>query len=608
MPGPFGLRRDSRDSDVASRDHRGLKPARAGLAGSSPGSWLRKRASRRRAEYSRSSARPLRSFSALLLAFGLLVGCSRDRAATERPQDPVESSGIAPAGLLAEGVLTDPARVFAVVRSTLAERGLPLPSRYALAVTAFSAMPPLVAGLVDEAAPVSLAITDVKGATGAVLALRVKSGEELVVALAHGADSTFRAERDVGGVTLLRPKKSAGAAALGVFRDRLLLGTSQAHVLDAARYLARGAVVATQPGPAFVLEARKAALGKILVPAVRTSLGRVMEDLRSADRAARDRHGGKDPDFGDPAPVLQSLSRVGDGWVALLETARMARLSGFLAPTSTMRLRMEIEPDESGAARETMAALPVGSANSLLTLPASTRAVALLRGIHVADAAAHLETVLGSRLRGVDRACLERWTANAERAFGDTFEIGAYASEADSGAFLRSEHGNAEALRNTLHTLPEALAIPAIAGPIETFYGRLRADPSRVVPDTGPGVEEIAFRVAPRGRPDAGKFRIVSGADRDTAAAVVGDLPADDLRDLLRPRGQTIGMEPSVHEAVLRAGDQVFAAAVVRVWSYDGDGPEWVVLAAGTDRSSLWAEASGPLRAVFTLGDRLAGP
>lgn len=556
---------------------------------------------------SRSERSPpaLRFLAALILGFGLLLGCSRDRATREHRRQPSGPSSTAPLGLLAEGVLTDPARAFAIARGALAEWGFPLPSRYPLAVTMLSGMPPLVAGLVDEAAPVSLVITDVGGATGLVLAVPVTNGEELVVALAHGADATFSAEKNAGGVVLLRPKKAAGALSLGVFQNRLLLGTTEIHVLDAALYLAREAIAA-QPPSTFVLEFRKPAFGKLLVPAFRASFGRMMENLRSADRVARARHGGKDPDFGDPAAVLQTLSRVGDGGIALLETARIARLFVFLEPTS-LRFRAELHPDESGAARETTASLPIGSATPLLTIPVSTRAIVLLRGVHVVDATTQLEAVLGSRLRAIDRACLDRWTSNADRAFGDVFEIGAYASGPNGGAFVRSEHGNKEALRSTMRTLPEALAIPAIADPIEAFYGRLRAEASRAVSDSGLSLEETAFHIVPRGGVSGEKFRIASGADLDTAAAVVGDAPAAMLRELLRPSGPTIGMEPSVRDAVLRARDQTFAAAVVRVWTNGGEGPAWVVAFAGTDRNALWAEASGPPQAVSVLGDRLVG-
>src|SRR5262249_17983287 len=148
----------------------------------------------------------------------------------------------------------------------------------------------------------------------------------------------------------------------------LLCAKTEAPLRSAGPFVARTVAPSIKDGEAFELVAPKAALAGPLAKTARAAFAALRERWIVSDAAERRDHGGRAPDFGDPVPVIDSVSGVATDVVEILESAAVLRLTAALADASPL-VRIELVPDVAGRARDFTNELPVGDLAPLLALP-----------------------------------------------------------------------------------------------------------------------------------------------------------------------------------------------------------------------------------------------
>ncbi len=503
------------------------------------------------------------SFCWLIVA---AVGC-RKPAEHHAPRRATEPE--APSGILAEGVIRDPLETFRLV-ALLGDGSFG--SRYETAIANALGVSPLMAGLVDGSAPVRIALVADGEATGVVVSVPVTSGREWIAASANGAEARFTARPSANAGTFLRAKSGSSAHVMAVYGDRLVLGSGEALVASAGPYLSRRGPPSSESGPLMQVEATQVALQRVVVPALRILLARRLEALREDDVRLRKEHAGRAPDFGDPGVLIDACSSGIARALAVLESCHRVRAFLSLAP-DTVRLRLEGEPANTGAARDAVAGMTVGSAGSLLDLPESTRAFVLLRDAPMGRIAGSVAAIVGDRLRAPERALLAAWALDADRALGDSYLAGIYSSGADRGLFLASGNSDDAAWKGSGTGLRQILRVPVIAQPVETLFGK-----RKVASSTRGGRGALALGASP---------------DREVAA-------------LLEPSPSRHSSRP-IADVVQRARDEAWLALGIDASSARAE-EAWVTCAVGTDRKMLWADVALAPGTLATLARTFAAP
>jgi hypothetical protein len=441
-------------------------------------------------------------------------------------------------------------------------------------------------------------------------AVHVTSGRELVAVLTAGSDPKFVAQQDrQHGLTLLRSKSREPSLAMAVVADYVVLGAFEEQVISAGPFLARTVAHAIGAGPTLELVAPKESLTGPLARTARASLAALRERLIVADADGRKKHGGREPDFGDPGAVIASISGFGADSIAVLESASEARITATFSEGAPL-VRIELSPDPMGAARELTRTLPVGGLDPLLTLPDWVDVVLLNRsggegaGTALAD---RLASILGSRLARPEAEKMRTFVTGAARAIGPVQAVGLFDANDDAGLFVFGASGDGAELRRAVRLLPDVGRAPAIAEPLRAFVGR-----STFVPR--PTTDDVA-RVLLRGQPGKGTahsnpdISIVasSAAERVAIVAAPGDA-APKLRELLAPEGgRTLDADAAIARAVSRAGPEGDAAVCLRVRS-EGGRPSYAIVTAGSNRRVTWAEVGGGKEAFRMLARAWIAP
>jgi hypothetical protein len=555
----------------------------------------------------RLSARARRASVALAVAaFFVAVGepgCRRDTRDEPQPSvAPVPVVVPEPAGLLLGGVIRHPGALYERVDHLAGARAQLLPKHLsvAIATTLFDA--PLSAGLVDDSAPIALAMLCGDGDdVSTVAAMRLTSGHELVAALTTGSDARFTPQKDASGVTVLSSKTPDSRTAVGVFGDRLLLSDSERALRDAGPFVALSAPL-PQDGADIELIANRRALAGPLAAVLHRKSGALRDVFLAAEAVARQNHRGREPDFGEPSAVVNMLSGFTDGFVDALASGTEARLTATLSAELPV-VRLELTPAATGAARELTDGITTGTLEPLLMLPDWVQAAFFSRATVERDAgspwAHRLEAVLGDRLAPGDRAFMRAWLDDAVTGLGAS-RVAAVFDDSVLGVFLMGAAGDGSALRSATLALPRVLSSKAVADPLQTFLGRLD-----VAPATAPkGVAAITVRASPKpgsaSRPGSVSVMASSVGDR-VAILAAHDETAQRIRDVLTPDAtHTLGNDTAVISAVERAGAGANAAVVVRVRD-DGGDARALVVAFGSDRKVTWAEVGASKAAAETL-------
>jgi hypothetical protein len=547
--------------------------------------------------------RLLRRRAATLGLVVLVVAPSCHRARSEpsptlsatAPSGPPPS---APPELLVEGALRRPAETWRRVRTLLGGAALRLPSTFPLAITTLIGASPLVAGLIDDSAPVALAVMGSGGAATLVAGVRITSGPELVAALANGADARFASEFDAArDLTVLTPKREPNGVALGVLGNTLLLARARGPILVAAGYVARTLGVSLHhDGESLTLVARKAALVGPFSEAIQDGFRSALRGLETAAATSRRVHG-RGPDFGDPQAVINALSHLADGATAVLGSAAEVSVSAALMGPIP-ELSIEIAAGPTGAASDLVRDMAVGDASPLLTLPSATEVAVLWQRPESKDEPstfARLTAVLGDRIGPNDRKRIARWAGDVDQGVGAIAMVGVISGIEGPGVFAVGPHGVGAALRRAVSALPSLLEIPAIARPLEAFVGRFQTKSgSHEVVGLGATTELLIRRTRRSGasgtREEALAVDLVLSSVDSRVAMIAGPEGAGRrVADLLKSVPDAIGADPVVARAVTRAGVGVAVAGLARFRDESGSSG-WAALGIGSDRHVVRVE------------------
>lgn len=409
----------------------------------------------------------------------------------------------APAGLVGELYVQDPGRTWKELRDA-ANIAL-LPQHYGVLLTTVLGLPPLLADAFDDGAMTTGAATlDGSGRLQAVVGARVTSGKELVARLTTGSKASHDEARDASGMTLLKPKpgKASAEISLAVLGNVLLVAQSEDALRDAGPYVARTLPTKKPPAPGAVLVVPKEALRGALAKEVRARWKRVEASLAAKDRENRAKHGGRAPDFGDPAAALSVMSgSVGD-WVKMLEEVESAQVQ-LAGKGDSIQLRLTVDPGASKPLSEWISGLSLGDARPLLALPRRsalgvlTRSTEEQRGASAKSTAAALGRLFGDRLKAPEQEKIEAALGDLARARGDEALFG-LSLGATQGVVFRGPAGDRKAFDSAMKGMVGLLRMNAFREPLRQFVGDydLKQSTTKIVGLDAP-VQRVLLSVKP---------------------------------------------------------------------------------------------------------------
>ena len=304
----------------------------------------------------------------VVLAALALAGCRSGASAAPRPsvERPIPA---APPALIAELTVPEPALLYATLLA-LSGPDSGLPSSPALSLMGTLDLPIGVATTLVLDRPLFGAVVADEGSASpaVVLALRTRSGAELVSALSTGTNPERHAEHDAAtGLTLLT---GGVGPPLAVGDDWLLVSSSVAALRTAGAYVARALPARPLPKDPIALDVGRAALRGSLARLLRAEWDHARAGLVEAARQAEVSHG-RPADFGDPATYLAQADAEVAKAFELLGTSERLHV-GVNPQRSRVELVVDVEPTPGGSADSTIRALAVRPLAPLLTLPRDT--------------------------------------------------------------------------------------------------------------------------------------------------------------------------------------------------------------------------------------------
>jgi hypothetical protein len=421
----------------------------------------------------------------------VLAGCKASRPVPASMLDAGPALPSVPTGLLATISVPSPRALYAGVRALGGSRARALPASPELTLAAGLGLPARIAGALEFDRPLAGAIlaSDV-GAPSVVIACRVRSGNELVLALSGGTKPEWRAVREANsGLTVLT---ASDGSAFGVIGDWLVLASAPGELASAGPYVARVLGARPPAETAVRIEVAGSAFdGLAGALRARWAASRASSALLAARTQA---DAGRPADFADPEAIL----RVADGAVAslgeLVASSRAAVVTLSLG-SARAELALEVEPTPGGAADAATRRLVTGPLDPLLGLPKSSVLGVLMRartaepGVAAADGAGPLAEVLGPRLSEKDRASFGEALSLAERGLGETTSL---ALLPDASAVMHSDVGDPDTLERAVPSLLGALRVPALRVPLAPLLGT--AEP-RVSTAKAPGFDAPIHRL-----------------------------------------------------------------------------------------------------------------
>lgn len=446
--------------------------------------------------------------AALALGSSVLLagaGCSscEDKAAPAADAAVVELGVVpAPEGILAEIHVRSPGEAWTKLRALGGGVARLLPQSFGLLVTTMLGLPAAVADGVDAELPLTgVVLADPKGGEpGPVLSVHVKSGRELVTRLTTGADAPYSARPDPSGLTLLEPKpgKASAELSLAVAGNYLIAGKRSSDVAKAGAYVA--GTLPKQPAPALPVQVSvpKAALSGSVAKLLRETWREKRAELEKLDRENRQRHGGRTPDFGDPAAALRGLDSTVEGFAKVLETAAGGSLT--LEPfEDRLEVRAEVTADQAGAARDLVSGMTVGDAKPLLALPKSTPIAVLSRSsgaqrqASAKSIAEGVSDLFGDRLTTPDRDKIRQALEQLASGRGDAEAYAVLIEGTNGGLIYSAPTTDPKAFDAGAKAVARLLSLKPVSEPLREFVGETNVKLSNAVLPGIPGTVERAL-------------------------------------------------------------------------------------------------------------------
>ncbi len=559
-----------------------------------------------RFERARASLRQRRlrcCLCANVLALALLSGCSNKHQAVGAGAGavPLLADLAEPSGMLGELTVSRPGISYQALRDLGSPLSGLLPAGFPVLVASVLGLPPLAADSFDPQLPVFGALLQGRGGTpGWVVAVHAVSGPELVAKLCSGSQAPFRAVASrTAGLTLLEPSRppagSAASSSLGVFDNYLLVGSGADALTSAGPYVARMLPKRALPPAALVLRFSKQALSSQVVPALRGLWARYRTTLADSEQTERSAHGGRSPDFADPAQVILGADAVVEAALSIVADA-----SGLELDVEPFADRLEatlvLTPEAGSDAQKRLSALAGGTASALLTLPAATQfALGFSRTSAEREAAGSAAgddwvRVLGPRLSGAGARQLRAVLADWELGRGSQSLYGFIAGK-QPGAYLVTDVADVARLRRAGSGLFGLLALPGLRAPLMEFVGQpqvmdVAAAPGADLPQASR--KRLMFAPSVGKKPAVPSLSFAWLVDSTAGFAAAGKDADPLLRQVVDSEhgaGQTLDSSAHIAASVQRIGEQaaLFAFLDMRVAGFGSEGalPAPMLLALG---------------------------
>lgn len=565
-----------------------------------------------RASLQLTRAHSLVAVTAITMLLGLCVGCSKKRSGSAHGS----SSAAAalpdlpePAGILAELSVARPDATY----RTLRELGRPmsgiLPAGFPMLTASVLGLPPLTADSFDPALPVvGLLLQTGSSAPSWLLAVHSVSGAELVARLCTGDRAPFRAVSSAApGLRLLEPnpqvqKDAKATPVLAVFDNYLLIAERSESLLAAGPYAARMLPKRPPSQAAIALRVSHAALTHTAVPALRGLWAAYRTRLAHQDLTDRSAHGGRAPDFADPAQVILGADALVESLLSLLDNASTLELD-FEPFADRLDLALLVEPEAGSEVRAKLAALAEADAQTLLKLPAETQfALGLARTEVERQAAGNVAgedwvRILGARLSERDAQQLRGVFADWELGRGTESYYG-FLDGSEPGAFLVTSVADVGRLKRAGAGFFGLLALPGVRAPLAEFWGRPRVSeppaPSGALPEVTR--KQLTFTPKTPGAPPPPALSVawtVSEQRGFAAASKNGDATLKTVLESSRGERDSLGSKVGLADSVQRIGSRAALYAYLDAR-----------LALAADGGS---RAAFPAPVLFSIGKREQG-
>jgi hypothetical protein len=417
-------------------------------------------------------------------------------------------------------------------------------------------------------------------------------------------------------------------AAIGIAQGWLIVARDEHDLLESGPYLvrtlaaplSRASRASRAPSASLVAMVPHGALVGPIAAALSSSWEAARAWLLEQGRSERERHRGRQPDFGEPDAIVAALEHAARGRLATIADARALRIE---AETDTDDVTVDVraltgdERDASASVEgDASASTPLGDARPLGEAPADTSLALLFRddvqerAASVQSATAALAEVLGSRLsdleaREVD-AALEAWS----RARGDWMAVGMGGATdealgvASEGAFwIRAPAASEASASRAIRQVLELSRLPPFRAPLAQWLHR-----QPVVFGPGPSSTATFSPVDEARQTRAG----AAGAAWEVRGGVVtialGGLPlqrltgltssgskwADDPRTarVLAALGPSTRFVALVQPLRLAAGRRVASAPLALAWGRQ-EGDPWVRLDVADELVVAGVRAAG---------------
>jgi hypothetical protein len=314
------------------------------------------------------------------------------------------------------------------------------------------------------------------------------------------------------------------------------------------------------------------ALDSNVVPALRALWAGYRTRLTHSDQSDRSAHGGRAPDFADPAQVILGADALVESLFSLLDGASALELN--LAPfENRLDVTVVLEPEANSEVQQKLAALAPGNARGLLSLPAETAlALGLSRSAGERETAGKAAgddwvRLLGARLAERDAQQLRAVLSDWELGRGTETRYG-FLAGGESGAFLVTQVADAARLKRAGNGLFGLLALPGLRAPLVEFVGAPRVSDAAAPADALPNVtrKKLVFAPSGAGKPAVPPLTfawLVDDQNGFAAASKNADATLKAVVQSARGERATLAAQPGLSESVARVGEQAALFAYV---------------------------------------------
>jgi hypothetical protein len=325
---------------------------------------------------------------------------------------------------------------------------------------------------------------------------------------------------------------------------------------------------------AIALRFSQAALQSRLVPALRGLWAAYRTRLAHLDQADRSLHGGRAPDFADPAQVILGADTLVESLLALVDGAGSLELD--LEPfADRLDLAVLLEPEAASDAQSKVAAWAAADARALLNLPAETQfALGLSRTNEEREEAGKAAgddwvRLLGARLSERDARQLRGVLADWELGRGTETRYG-FLGGSEPGAFLVANVLDATRLKRAGVGFFGLLTLPGVRAPLLEFLGQPRVSDGPVPSEAMARVTRKRVTFTPSGKSPAKDLSfawLVDEKEAFAAASKNGDAVLKTVVRSARGEHDSLGMKTGIAASVQRIGEQaaMFAYLDARV-------------------------------------------